>query len=355
MSVTKADKVRGSVYGLAYGDAWGWPMEFMPYEEIESLRLGFPTSAIVTDDTQMSLYTMGAILDEYIIGLTDSPLKDFIENPTKKNSDEVRILFAGQFISWLGDQDNNRAPGITCINSLNTLVRFEEDNRRLITGLEGTSEWSKGCGVNMRSGWLGLLPYTAPQIARLSVLQASVTHNNPIALAASALTSLAVYGLYNARIGKGSLYDYVTDAVYELIEIEKGFVGEDNILGENYLKGLYELQDFLGNSWTSLEQAHLSDSQSDVCAILGEGKIAEEALLLAIFALDKYKEDAVEGLRRLAQTSGDSDSIAAIAGGFFGAAYGPSVFPEDWFAQIEPRYQDELNQTVEGLIALTEA
>ncbi len=45
-------------------------------------------------------------------------------------------------------------------------------------------------------------------------------------------------------------------------------------------------------------------------------------------------------LRRAACTSGDSDSIACLAGAFAGAYLGADAWPADWASRIE--YRDEL-------------
>jgi ADP-ribosylglycohydrolase len=59
--------------------------------------------------------------------------------------------------------------------------------------------------------------------------------------------------------------------------------------------------------------------------------------------------DPHTALRRAATTSGDSDSIAALAGAFGGAAYGVDAFPAGWRERIE--YADRLNAVATGLAA----
>ncbi|MNR48663.1 ADP-ribosylglycohydrolase [compost metagenome] len=60
--------------------------------------------------------------------------------------------------------------------------------------------------------------------------------------------------------------------------------------------------------------------------------------------------DPVEGLERLVRSNGDSDSLAAIGGQFIGAFDGFKVFPEEWEAQLEPRYKEELQEVVDFLM-----
>ncbi len=49
----------------------------------------------------------------------------------------------------------------------------------------------------------------------------------------------------------------------------------------------------------------------------------------------------VAAVRRAATTSGDSDSIACLAGAFAGATCGLDAWPEDWRRRIE--YRDQLD------------
>jgi ADP-ribosylglycohydrolase len=53
-----------------------------------------------------------------------------------------------------------------------------------------------------------------------------------------------------------------------------------------------------------------------------------------------FVEEPVTALRRAACTSGDSDSIACLAGAFAGAHLGADAWPEEWAGRIE--YRGEL-------------
>ncbi|MEV6705434.1 ADP-ribosylglycohydrolase family protein, partial [Micromonospora wenchangensis] len=72
----------------------------------------------------------------------------------------------------------------------------------------------------------------------------------------------------------------------------------------------------------------------------GEGWIAEEALATALLCVLRHPDDPVAAIGRGATTAGDSDSIAALAGAFLGAAHGMSGWPADWATRIE--YADQL-------------
>lgn len=84
------------MFGLAYGDALGKPVEFKSYPAIvATFGSGGPTElpkkALVTDDTQMALAVGWALLKQ----------GDLVQNLTTN------------FIRWMKSPDNNRAPGNT--------------------------------------------------------------------------------------------------------------------------------------------------------------------------------------------------------------------------------------------------
>ena len=68
--------------------------------------------------------------------------------------------------------------------------------------------------------------------------------------------------------------------------------------------------------------------------------LLEEALATGLWCAVRYARDPVGGVARAAATSGDSDSIACLAGAFLGAAHGSAAWPAGWASRIE--YADRL-------------
>lgn len=71
MSISRQDKIRGSLLGGAIGDALGYPVEFMSYSQIKSkygeegitrFELDKNGVAEISDDTQMTLFTANGLL-----------------------------------------------------------------------------------------------------------------------------------------------------------------------------------------------------------------------------------------------------------------------------------------------------
>jgi ADP-ribosylglycohydrolase len=63
-------------------------------------------------------------------------------------------------------------------------------------------------------------------------------------------------------------------------------------------------------------------------------------LATAVHCFLLFPDDPIAMLARAATTSGDSDSIACLAGAFAGAAHGFAWWPAEWSQRIE--HADEL-------------
>ena len=73
INITKLDSIRGCVFGGAVGDALGYSVEFLTEKEIfskygshgitEYKKDPYTGKALISDDTQMTLFTAQAVLD----------------------------------------------------------------------------------------------------------------------------------------------------------------------------------------------------------------------------------------------------------------------------------------------------
>ncbi|AFM04847.1 ADP-ribosylglycohydrolase [Bernardetia litoralis DSM 6794] len=331
------DKIKGCLIGSAIGDGFGYPTEFMKIDEIKSKwgsnGLTEPIGDIikVTDDTQMAIAVSKAVMNSYKTG-------DLIRDTFEKE-------LIKKFVLWLNDNENNRAPGMTCLKSCENLEKG-------IKWEKATAKNSKGCGANMRVAPLGILKFknkniTDAQIAKWTQFQSAITHAHPTALVASELTAIAII-----KILEGI---EPTDLINTLIEYS---YSQKNTYHQNFLKniweraGVYDKLDFINRGWNECieilkrvkEAAKLNDKKTDPCEYTGEGWIAEESLATALLCFLLYPNDSVQALIRAVNTKGDSDSIACITGALVGARNGLSSFPIDWVEKIE--YQKELNEYI---------
>ena len=140
-TIIPEQRASGCLFGMAFGDALGAETEFLTVNEILHR---FPPAgpleppgnpALVTDDTQMALAVGKALLASprpYSAAALEEPLRQ-------------------AFIEWNLSPENNRAPGITCINACDNLAKG-------LAWHKATVIRSKGCGANMRVAPVGVLP-----------------------------------------------------------------------------------------------------------------------------------------------------------------------------------------------------
>ncbi|MFF0466297.1 ADP-ribosylglycohydrolase family protein [Micromonospora zamorensis] len=324
-------RASGSLFGLAFGDALGKPTEFLTVAEIQH-RYG-PTGprelsgepALVTDDTQMALAVAWA--------LHEAP---------SLTPEAVEPLLRQRFLAWAVSPDNNRAPGMTCLRAcaeLTSGVRWQD----------ATVIGSKGCGANMRVTPVGLLDVDLDTLAGLAQLQAGLTHGHPTGLAASELTAYAVFAL-RAGATLPELPALLTErALAQRLVYRERWLGDlwqraDSRSPQEFIAhGWDECLAVLGRLTNALGQP---DDGGDPCRATGEGWVAEEALATALLCAVRHADDPVAALARGATTAGDSDSIAALAGAFVGAAVGMSAWPSGWADRIE--YADQLATLAEA-------
>ncbi|MEV4659203.1 ADP-ribosylglycohydrolase family protein [Micromonospora sp. NPDC049301] len=318
-------RASGSLFGLAYGDALGKPTEFLSVAEIEH-RYG-PTGprdltgepALVTDDTQMALAVGWA--------LHEAP---------SFTPDAVEPLLRHRFLAWAVSPENDRAPGMTCLRACAELSRG-------LRWQEATEAGSKGCGANMRVTPVGLLDVDLDTLAGLAQLQAGLTHGHPTGLAASELTAYAVFALRGGA-PLSDLPAILTERARSQRRVyREQWLGdlwqraEDGTPEDFIARGWDECLTVLGRLTAALGQP---DDGGDPCRATGEGWVAEEALATALLCAVRHADDPVAALARGATTAGDSDSIAALAGAFVGAAAGMTAWPSGWVDRIE--YADQL-------------
>jgi ADP-ribosylglycohydrolase len=292
------------LYGLALGDALGWPVEFQKLSQIhrEYGKQGItqpPNPALFTDDTQMTLAVTEALIEA-----------------GDKDTETLMAVVTRKFIDWSHDPDTpERAPGNTCLRAVHNL---EQGQNWKDAGIKD----SKGCGSAMRAAAIGY--YYQNDEARLREVAHAVgfaTHQHPAAdaaaIASAYLVKLALDGVHPNQFSQKVM------AFCAGISDEFDYA----ILRVNHTTG-----------WTDTNAA---------LKHIGEGWVGEEAVALALYCCLKFPDDYVAAVRLGANIDGDSDSVACIAGGILGARLGVSGIPADWIARLERRAAlEQLAQTL---------
>ncbi len=282
------------MFGLALGDALGAPTEFLKLPAIKQ-KYGLPgiqnppEFARYTDDTQMTLALTEALLE---VGLDAS-------------IDDQMAAVGRWFILWLNGDQTGRAPESACLKGVK---RFAEGIPWCESGLLN----SKGCGSAMRVAQIGYF-YQHDEARLREIAEASgvITHRHPAAIAAS------IAGAYLVKL---ALDGVATDDFMRMV------LGFTEGISDEFDAAIFRVGHVLG--WTN-EEAALDH--------IGQGWTGEESIALALYCVLRYPDDYVACVRRAANTNGDSDSIACIAGGISAARLGIDAIPADWRARCENR------------------
>lgn len=285
------EQVLGMVYGLALGDALGAPVEFWELKGIRE-RYGpdgiqeLPAPALFSDDTQMTL-----AVAEALIAAGHQDLGGIME------------AISQEFVAWLRSPENDRSPGGACLYGA----------RQLEAGVpwwKSGKPNSKGCGAAMRVAPIGFLyQHDLAKLRQVAAASALITHHHP----AAQLGAVAA-----AFLAKLALDRVAPEEMLPALELEThGQVRE-------FDQTLARLEEGLDMASPDAALAHI-----------GEGWVAEEAVMLALYCFLKSPDDFLTTIRRGANTQGDSDSIACIAGGLSGAYLGLGALPAAWVARLE--------------------
>ncbi|MEZ4327516.1 MAG: ADP-ribosylglycohydrolase family protein [Polyangiales bacterium] len=296
-------RVVGCILGGAIGDAMGHPTEFIG--SFEGIRRQYGPQGVTgyelywdrdgrrfapyTDDTQMAEVVLRALL----WGRGEAA-----------DLDATMRTMAEGFVRWARDpQGGHRAPGNACMTGCRALADG-------VPWREAGGARAGGCGSVMRAYPFGIVfKDDTARAERWSVAHSKLTHRDPIALAASAAMSVGVAhmlrGERNVRvlstmIGTAARYCPRTAAM-------------------------------MATAW---DDAKTGEPPEVVLQRL-QGWAAHEAIAAAVYIVARHPDDAQAAILEGANTPGDSDSLATLAGALLGARLGVAAFPERWVSDLE--------------------
>lgn len=330
------DKIRGSLIGGAIGDALGYPVEFCNHKEIMQ-RYGkdgitrfdlkphwlheekWTGKALVSDDTQMTMFTACGLLNAKLQELTyvDSITKAYLEWLTTQDSDYVLSSDPKCWITNIPEMNHRRAPGQTCLTSLANIVQKRD-----------RPNFSKGCGGIMR---VAPIPLFAVVDNRMSIMEsdqlagdvAKITHHHPLGYIPAALMAHIIYRLViDDRPSRTIFEDNVTEGMAAIRKLYP----EDG----KYLDQMEQL--------ASQAFALSMNGQHDVENIeqhLGGGWVAEETLAIALYCAHRYFDDFEQAIVASVNHGGDSDSTGAVTGNIFGSVIGYNAIPQYFKDDLE--------------------
>ena len=318
--------------GGAIGDALGAPVEFWSREDIvkrfgeggvrtfaEAHFPGISGEGLITDDTQMTLFTAEGLLR----AITRQRARGMLGQPEMLLAHAYMRWYATQtqdFPSQFGDGYlikqpwlySQRAPGNTVMSAL-----ADNEGKAFPRFKDYVRNSSKGCGTVMRSAPFGMLK-DWERGADLAYSSSFVTHGHLTA----AVSSAAFAAMIGLLVQEYSLHDAVHTS-------------------RDWIAGRFESGE-AGETLAALDEAiTLADgaegSSPEHIKQLGEGWIAEEALAIAVYCAlaNPAPDDVLDALSAAVSHDGDSDSTGAICGNLVGARHGVQALPADLAQSVE--------------------
>ena len=311
-SHSSLERGRGLLLGGAVGDALGAPVEFLRRAEIlerfgpegiTSFAPAYGRLGAITDDTQMTLFTLEglirAALRQHHRGICHPP--NLIDGAYRRwfATQSEDLSRAKDFDGWLIETPElwaRRAPGATCLSAL-------ADTSRTLG--EPARNASKGAGGIMRVGPIGLYV------------------NRPFELAceAAALTHGHVTGI----VAAGWFADWIS-------EVAQGqpFSAAAEAAWSRCLGRAPELDRALAAALALIPVGPAPELPRS----LGEGWIAEEAAAIALWCV-ATAADPMTALGLAVNIDGDSDTTGSLVGQVLGAAYGTAWIPDAFLENLE--------------------
>ena len=298
-------QIKSVVLGHAVGDALGVPVEFWERDEVQKYPVaemrGFGTypypAGTWSDDTSMSLCALEALTHD------DWTWDSIMEN----------------FISWLGEGKFTPSGeafdvGRTCLKS----IMNYKTRKMPIDCCGGRSEGSNGNGSLMRIN---------PFVLYATLKKLDYWQFRGMIKRGSKLTHAHERSVLGCKIYGYLLSFLLTEPTKE--SLKRGITITEGEL--DYLPEFEHYKRIFSPDFESLPEAQINSSGYVVDSL--------EAAVWCLLTTDSYKECVLKAVN----LGGDTDTIAAIAGGLAGALYGYESIPEEWLAQLQKReYIEEL-------------
>lgn len=312
----RRDKIKGSLFGGAIGDALGYQIEFESYVKDRQVTGYERNRGIISDDTQMTLFTANALLwrdtrfdlkgiaprysDAIYMGYLD-----WLETQIGRHNQ--------MSVSWIKnipELNKAREPGATCLSSL-------------MSGKKGTIDeplnYSKGCGAVMRIAPIAIYVDDPILAGNLAAESAALTHGHPSTNIAAFVCSTLINILLNSNKS-------IEEALEETLKLYK----------DNFdIFGVVQRDNFLQKVEEAKRLSKLKLKDTEAIKKLGEGWVSDEAFVIALYSCLKYQNSFKEAIVCAVNHGGDSDSTGAIAGNIIGARLGYSQIPKYYIDNLE--------------------
>ena len=324
---TVQSRIIGSLLGGACGDALGYPVEHKSYSTIVKIygEKGLDHMettdgiSLITDDTQMTIYTAQGLLHAYEKGC------NYLETVQEVHKSYLR---------WINSLVNENVVSLYENMYLkeelekNELLEYNGIDKRMCRGGSTFAALLCGemysvnhpapegvrCGTTMRSAPIGIYCYKNPKLAFLLGQDcAALTHGH-----SSAYLSAGVMCMLIALLLQGEEMKPAIDQCFQHLLTQP-----DGLPLYTVLKRGVELSE------TPQEDPYMDIRE------LGLGWRADENLAIALYCCLRYRTNVKEALCACVNHSGDSNSVAAVCGNILGAYVGKEGLPTEFISVIQ--------------------
>ncbi|WNM35881.1 ADP-ribosylglycohydrolase family protein [Streptomyces sp. Li-HN-5-11] len=315
-------RVRGTLLGVAVGDALGAPVDALGLagirdvfgaEGIGDLVAAYGRRGAITHFTQLTLFSVDGLIRAQVRRDTGA-----WHPPTDLHRAYLR--WAATQRDW-GPDERRKDDGWLAREEW--LYARRDPTRALLIGFGdetmGTLEVPKNPGelgpeAAARSAPFGLLVGWEPQlVVQLAVECAVQSHGHPTACLAAGAYAVIVHGL-----ARGDSLDGAVQKTLALLAARPGH---------------QPVSDALQRALGAVRQGMPSPARVEELA--GEGT-AEGLLAVAVYCA-LVSEDVRHGLCLAVNQSGPSAAAGALTGGLLGALHGETALPPAWLAELEGR------------------
>lgn len=322
------ERFMGAMVGSAAGDALGYLIEFMNMKSIQKkygpygLRTILKLEAngkksIVSDDTQLSLFTIDGLLWAAYSGLTQT--EGLHRAYIRWYYTQTERMVSPSWAVWLKRQEHEvhweydmmaekalfarRAPGKACLMALAAGNVFSR---------EVLANTCRSSTALSRAIPIGLWHAGSPEEAFSAACDAALlTHGH-----ADAYLTAGTLGAMIAFLAMGK-------------EMGTAITGALRIL-QNYDEGTNVLKSVL----EAVDEAVTDRNPVRSMKKIGLGWKADEALALSVYCILKTAS-VKDAVLMACNQDGDSDTCGAITGALTGALYGAQSIPKNWQSNME--------------------
>lgn len=321
------DKIAGTIYGMALGDAMGMPPELWSrrktkdyFGEIKEFLDGPKENDVAcnytkgqyTDDTAQALVIIDSLVDT-----------NFVPNPKD---------IASKLLEW-ADKENAFENNILGPTSKAALTSFREGK-----DASSVTNQSQSNGSAMRIAPIGCLFKSSKkeELANYVYEVSKITHSSDVTIAGAAMIAMAVSSAI-----ENDNFDKVIEDVYEIEKIAIN-LGAETI--NPSLKARTQLGVELAKKYENNDEMFLES----IYSLIGAGVIISESVPAAL-SIAYYAKDPNKCSLLCANLGGDTDTIGAMACAICGAFTGYENINKEYIKVLDENNEISLSKYVDIL------